>query len=1070
MKNNIFGKVAYFFVTNSKLSVLLLVTILLWGSLSYWFTPKQYNPDIVAPAFQITVQYQGASLAEVHEHVTKPLENIMSDISGVDEVLSQSYNGGTSVVVVKFFIGQPLEESKIKLSQKIRDNMDLKTFGISEPLIKTIDPDFVPVMTVALNSKQLQEVSLRKVGFDVADKLKNIKNIANISVHGGKQRVLEILIDIEKINLLNISLEQIKNAINTNNVIANAGNLEINNKLYPLFINGSIENLEQAKKIVVLNSNNQKIYLEDLAQVSFESLETNDFVRFVSLNADKQKTVFLSLAKKKGSNVSAVTNEVEKYLEKINLPADINYQILRNEGKVAEKEVNGLMFNLLQAIIIVAIILLLFLNLRSALIVSIAIPLTLLAVFITGLMFGKTINRITLFALILSLGLLVDNATVIIENIVRHIKLSKNKKDKPSLAKIIANAVSEVGIGLFLSTVTTLFAFYPMAFVTGMMGPYMGPIPFFVPAALIASLIFAFTLNSWLASVLLKGFYLNKIKNKKNKFLDLKDKLGSFVYAKYEELLNIIFNSPKKQKVILLFSVILLLFSVLLPVFKVVPFRMLPKANKEQFYIYLDLPKGTRIEQTNNIVEKIENFLLNNKEILNIQSFIGQAPIVDFNGLFKGTDSRNNEHQATLRVNLIGSDEMELTSENFVINLRPRIYKLLETEPDARIQLIEDPPGPPVMATMLLKIIGNDKIIRENIAHAFKDKFWKTKEVVDVNTSVEETVVQFDLVVDKIKANEIGVSAFKIIETLRTLFVGEKIGLLHLQDFKEPEYLFIKIDSIDKNSLNDLERIYVSSNSGQKVPLSELIIRKEVVAPSVLYKDNRREVTYISAELGQRSVVYAVIDVMFDIFSYKKNEFTVDKVSLYGINLIHNKTKEMYRLEWGGEWELTLDVFRDLGLAMIIAIFLIYLILVAQFRSYIKPLLIMGTIPLALIGVLPGYAILFFITGLYFNATSMIGVIALAGIVVNNAIIYLEYLELLLSEGENIKTALIKTGVTRMRPILLTSATTVLGSLTIVGDPVWAGLGWSIILGLSFSAVLTLLILPILYNIVFNKK
>ncbi|MBD3300511.1 MAG: MMPL family transporter [Candidatus Moranbacteria bacterium] len=1079
-KNNlgIVGKITEFFLKNRELSILVILALFFWGILSFLIIPKQYNPQIVAPAFNIITEFPGAGSEEVYELITRPMELKLKEVPGVDKIMSQSKEGGVSVVTVLFEIGEDLEKSKISLMQKIEGNLDLKPLGVQEPLIKTIDPDNVPIITIGFSSEKLSEESLRKMAYDVGDRLKHVQGVSEVNLKGGRRKVLRADLDLDKLNGYSISPLQIVNKIKQNNFSSKVGEIETSKNNYRLKIKGNIEGVHDLSNLVILNNNNGEIYLKDLSRVTYSHEKIENYV---NLNSKKgnDPAVYLTIAKTKGSNITKVARDVLDEFEEVKkdpLLNNVKATVVRDDGKVASEAVNTLTKNLFISISIVSFVLFLFLGWRSALIVSIAIPLTLATVFGIGLLAGQTINRITLFALILSLGLLVDSATVVVENIYRFLKKNTNLKNKNKI-DLIARAVDEVGGGLIMSTITTILAFYPMAFVTGMMGPYMGPIPFFVPSALIASLLIAITVNPYLAYVFFNRQKSKKIEKEKegNVFLKIIDKIKK----SYHDFLKFLLENRKKNNLVLVFVLILFVLSLSLPVLKIVKFRMLPKADREQFYVYLDLPKGTNLNETKIKADQVSDYFLSNEEVLNVQNFVGIPPVVDFNGLFKGSEGRNSSSQATLKINLTHPNKRKETSEELVLRMRKDLSNkdFILNNPDLRIKFIEDPPGPPVLSTFLVKVQGEDQTKIEEIAKDLENKVMAIKGVVDVDNSINEDKLEFVYKIQKEKASRLGVNVNDIVQTLNVLLNGSKVGLFHEKNSEnlrkvEEEYIFLRLNKNDRNEFNDFSKINILNNQGEQILLSELVEKSHDDTNSLILSDEKRKTIYVTGEMGKRSVTYASIDMLLGLLEYKlpNGEGEIKKINLSKVVLKDRLTGEEFLISIDGEWKLTLDVFRDLGLAMAVAVFLIYFVLVAQFRSLIEPLIIMGTIPLTLIGVLPGFAILGLVKGVYFNATSMIGVIALSGIVVNNAIILLEYLKDLNKKNYEIKEALLKAGKTRMLPILLTSLTTILASLTIISDPVWEGLAWSIIWGLSLSAFLTLIIFPILYFKIFEKK
>ncbi|MFC1644430.1 efflux RND transporter permease subunit [Patescibacteria group bacterium] len=1073
MKNDklgIAGKLAKIFITNKELSVITIIALFAWGIFSFAIMPKQYNPEIVAPAFNIVTEFPGASSSEVYELITRPMEDKVRELPRVDKIMSQSKSGGVSVVTVQYYIGENLENAKTEISRKIDGNIDLKPLGANDPIIKSIDPNDVPIVTLGITSKNLSKESLRALAMDVKDELKLIDGVSRVDVKGGSKKELRVSLDEERMSFYGIAVNDVIENIGANNVSFKSGTIDGNELNSEISVDGGIVGEKDLGKIVVGNANGVVVYLEDVSIIGYVSEDLDRIVRF-SDREDSSDAVYVAISKIKGTNATKVSNSIELKTEELRdsgvIPGDVVVLALRNDGKVAGEEVKKLTINLFVSVAIVSLVLFLFLGWRSALVVAIAIPLTLAAVFGIGSLAGQTVNRITLFALILSLGLLVDSATVVVENIFRMID-KDNEGDKDTIA---VRAVDEVGNGLIMSTLTTVLAFYPMAFVTGMMGPYMGPIPFFVPAALIASTVIAFTINPFLASFLAKRKSAES--GKKNLFIKTSDKLRNL----YGRALKKILGSEKLRRKILVVTLVLFAVSIILPAVGIVKFRMLPKADKEQFYVYLDLPEYTSVEETNRIVSDVEGMIFEEEEVVSIQSFIGESQVIDFNGLFKGSDSRTGENQATLRVNITHPDEREIKSERLVIELRKKLVRDIEKYPNLRIKLIEDPPGPPVLSTFLIKVQGNNDEKVKDIALDIENMALSIDEVVDVDNSLNEKGLNYSYEINKEKANLSGISSYEIIQTLQVVFDEVPVGLYHENENdevrkSEREFIVVKFEDEDRNEKSDFDKIFVTNRGGEKIPLSELLVKKDFQDSFSIYSNQRRKTVYVSAEMGDRSVTYGAIDGLKELVRYRLPDGKGELVSwsLFGVAYRDVETGEVFEISIDGEWKLTLEVFRDLGTAMAVAIFLIYFVLVAQFKSATVPLLVMGTIPLAMIGVLPGFAILGFVKGIYFNATSMIGVIALSGIVVNNAIILLEYLGDLRKEGMDIKSALLEAGETRFMPILLTSATTILGSLTIISDPVWAGLAWAIALGLSLSSFLTLIIFPILYFIFEEKK
>lgn len=1115
------GKISYFFIKNSQLSILLIITIFVWGLLSFILTPKQYDPKITAPSFQVKLQAPSAESAEFYDRITRVFEDGILDIPTVEDVISQTKEGGSAVITTNFYVGEDEEESNIKLRQKVdelRNNVPSVVNKVESITIKSQDPDDVPIVSIAILSENKSLVELREVAIEFSDILKNVSQVTNVQIHGGEKRELKVTLNPLKLDEYKIDPRIIVTKISQNSYRyfvsdefqeqQDAENRKV------VEINALFQNPEEAENLVITKTAGENINLGDIATIEHAVEEQQSFIRFKDKEIGEQNVVYLSLAKEDGSNITVVSNNIIERIGNLQIPNGVDLQIVRNDGEVANAEIISLTQSLFIAIIIVASVLFLFLGWRPALTAALAIPLTISVVFGVALISGQTINRITLFALILSLGLLVDNATVVVENTVRHLGLI-NKKNRynnndirnPREAKnyAVAKAVGEVGTGLALATLTTLLAFYPMAFVTGMMGPYMGPIPFFVPAALLASLFIALTLNPFIISKLMNkkqegqegaeqliADTKKKVVEIKNTDAEKKEKTGvqgvvGKFFDRYSNTLDKVLSVKKLRHSILWGTLALVLIALSLPIFQIVKFRMLPKDDKEKMFVYLDYKDDATLDKNLELTKEVEDLILNHTDVKSVQTFVSTSPIVDFNGMFRGVTGRIEKNQSTIKINL--KEDRSLKSEEVALELRPVLNSYLEKNKEANLTIVEDAPGPPVRSTAMITVTGENRanVNEENLGKLkqivadFEQIFLNTNGVVDIDTTVREPIQTISYKIDLEKAGSIGLSTFDIIHNLDIALNGRVATLYRDTVDKEKENVFVtfpKEYETDLQKLEDIKINYVPTTKTQinedmyKVQVDNQVRLGDVASLEFVERDNfipsqNKDIAYsVQAEMGERSVTYAAIDVLQEMWDYKlpwtQNSERIS-FSLYEAVYEDKDTGFRYKVTWDGEWELTLDVFRDLGLAMIVAIFLIYAVLVAQFKSFKIGLLILATVPLGLIGVMPGYAILFQINGLYFNATSMIGVIALAGIVVNNAIIMVDYLNQVLKGGIGLKEAIIQTAATRLRPIVLTALTTVLGSLTLVTDPVWAGLGWSIVLGMTFSTILTLFVFPIMY-------
>lgn len=1060
-KLSLAGRMAKAFVKNRQLNLLAILFIVLLGIGGFILMPKAYNPDIVAPAFVITTPFPGATADQVHELITRPMEDAISQLPGIDQLVSQSFDGGQSAVMVQFKVGTSADSAKVALTQKLRDNMDLKPIGASDPSVVTLDPDDVPVMSIAITSHDRSPEALRKLAFAAADEIKHIDGTSVVSVAGGRADNLQIRLDAGKMSQYHIAVSDVMGVLEATNGIYSAEPLQNGNDTATVRISGSIASPEDAAKVVVIPSQDAPVYLGDIADISVGPGEITDAVSLTKKGGQEMPAAYVTVAKLKGANISSVTQGVRAKISEIGKKPEfssVDFQVTRDDGQTAHEEIATLTKHLTISIIVVVVVLMAFLGIRNALIVAIAIPLTLLVSFGVGLFAGQTINRITLFALILALGLLVDDAIVIIENIHRTIKNNPGKNK----STLIVAAVDEVGMGVFMSTVTILLAFIPMAFVSGMMGPYMAPIPFFVSVTMLASLAIAFTINPALTGMFMSG----NDKERENIFVRFMHRIEN----SYARLIGTLVSSRRKKNLVLAGAALLLVASLALPILKIVQFRMLPKADKEQFYIYLDMPQSSSFERTDAVSEKIQGVALGFPNVESVENFTGTPPIADFNGMFKGSFMRSGENQATLKVNLVPHTERNIPSEKIALELRDRLQNdVLSGEPDARIVMVEDPPGPPVRSTFFLKIQGDDQTLIEAAAQDIEQMSKGIQGITDIEDSLSQRSFEKQYKVDTEKAGRLGIQPATIIQTLHASLSGTDVaryGVSSNNQERHPEQQFVtlRMRQEDRSDNSDLSLITVRSAAGAAVPISELLIPDQPEKSSSTATDNRFKTVYVSGEMAERSVIYAVLDLFPKLLHYRLPNGTghVSSWSPLGVTYQDSQWHKM-SVRIDGEWKITLDVFRDLGIAMGAALILIYFVLVVQIRSLMVPLLIMATIPLAMIGVLGGFAILGIAKGTFFNATSMIGVIALAGIVVKNAIIYLNYLDELKARKMALKEALMEAGRIRLLPIILTSLTAILGSLTIIADPVWEGLAWAIIFGLSVSTVLTLVIFPLLY-------
>jgi multidrug efflux pump subunit AcrB len=742
------------------------------------------------------------------------------------------------------------------------------------------------------------------------------------------------------------------------------------------------------------------------------------------------------------------------------LPKDVDIFVTRNDGNKANHAVNELIYHLLISLAIIVVLLIVMLGYKEALIVAFTVPLILSITLFIGMLAGQTINRITLFALILSLGLLVDSAIIVIENIHRHFEIGDKPKEYAAIY-----ATNEIGNPTNIATLAIILAFVPMFFVTGMMGPYMQPIPFNVPVAMIASLLVAYMFTPWAAV----KFLPEHKKSGEHKPFDARE---TKTYKIFFNILNPLLTSTSKRALFFTGLIVLLLGSMALPAFKIVLFKMLPSANKNTFNITIDLPKGSSIDSTKQVSDCVASILSKQKEIKDFEQFIGITGVVDFNGLLRGTSMKRGENVAEIRVNLLPKEEdRKESSIDMVSRLRPVIQKECSFH-NANIKLVEDPPGPPVIATLLMQVFGGDENGRVKLAEEIEKLYKHTKRVVDIDVMRDREIVKYKIIPDREKAAMLGISTDQIAKILGMGLKGAVVSVAHIPSEKEQVGIFVRFDKKARNSIDALDKIKLMSMTTHRlVPLKEVVKVVPVGYDGMITSKDLRPMVMVTGEMDKRGSLYALLDV----FGELKNKgipgykITYDGNPRLNLKAVDTKTGKSYDLIWGGEWELTFDVFRDLGSAFGVAVILIYLLMVAYYKNFRVPRIVLAAVPLTFIGVLPGHAVMNWITlafmgsKTYFTATSMIGFIALAGIVVRNSLLLIDFTNDLIKQGRSINEAVIEAAATRFRPIILTALAIILASFVIVLDPVWQGLAVALIFGVLASTLLSVVVVPVLY-------
>lgn len=1073
---NIAGKVARIFL-ESKITAMIMLAVSLAGIMALFVTAREYNPQIVVPAANIIVAKPGASASEIQNLVVKPLEAIMNSQSGVKHTFGYAA-ADYGVVTVQFDVGQDQERSLVKLYNQLMQNLDRLPAGTMQPLVKPINVDDVPILTLTLSSDTMNDLQLRDISAHVLEQLRNVPGVSFTQLTGGAQRAVNVWIDPSRLSAAGLSLDQVDKMLQGANVSLPIGTLVDNNRDQPLRLSGFVGDAREVGQIIIGAPNGKPVYLKDVAEIQDGAAETDEVSRFAFGPAAAQHAyrgeapaVTIAIAKKAGTNAVVVANAVLKKLESLKrnaIPEGVTVSVTRDDGAKADDAVNTLMEHLGIAIGSVVIILVFFLGWREAAIVTLTVPLILFVVLTVGLIAGQTINRITLFALILSLGLLVDAAIVVVENIHRHMHHGGGKNFKEALI----TATNEIGNPTNIATIAVILAFVPMAFVTGMMGPFMQPIPFNVPVAMIASLFIAYMVVPWAANRWLAGKAAKSLTDRpalEDKAADPKDPLHRAYVAVITPLIR---HSGKRN---LLFIVVagLLIAAMIQPAWQFirpsgingplsamgVELKMLPNDNTNTFLLQVDTPTGSTLAETDRVARAVGDVLSKTRFVTDYQTFLGMTAPVDFAALVRGDMLKRGDNIAQLRVNLTSKHERSTSSHQIVQNLDTALNPVRQAFPRAKIKLYETPPGPPVQSQILAELYGPDyNKLRSAAADVDRD-FAKVYGIINADDTVTSTVDSFHIKVDKEKAALSGVAVGQVAKLLHDYVSGFNIGTVHVDDSREPVNLTVRLPRSQRQTPEQILSIRITNMMGQQIPLSAIATVERTTQDKPIYDRDQHPVVMVGGELLKSSPVYAVLalDKMLD--GKMLSNGIAFKTGNLGFGEAQPDDVVGYHLLWGGEMRLTLDVFRDLGSAFIVALVFIYLMLVGYYKSFVMPLIVMGAIPLTLVGVFPGH----WITQQAFTATSMIGVIALAGVVVRNSLLLIDFIIDYRKQGYGLEQAVIEAGAVRFRPIMLTALAIILGSAIMITDPVFGGLAVSLIFGTFASTVLTLVVIPLMY-------
>ena len=1054
------GRIAHGFIV-SKLTPLVIVAALLLGAFAILETPREEEPQIVVPMLDVFVQMPGASSDEVAQRVTVPMEKLLREVPGVEYIYSISHPG-MSMLVVRFYVGTKEEDAIIRTYNKLYSNFDRIPPGVSQPLIKIRSIDDVPIMALTLWGKGYDGYRLRRIAGELEHSLKQLDDVSETKIIGGQPRQVRVVLDTQRLTAYGLTPAEVSGQLQNANTRGQAGSFARDNREFQVEAGLFFTRLDDLQQVVVGVHVGRPVYLRDVAEKLEDGpAEPDSYVMFANARgsveaspkqnpAGEYPAVTITLAKRKGTNATIIASRVSDKVDALRgfmLPNDLNITVTRNYGETAKDKSDELLKHLLIATLSVTLLIALALGWRESGVVLLAIPVTLALTLAIFYFYGYTLNRVTLFALIFSIGILVDDAIVVVENVVRHFRLPSSRGR--SLAEVAVEAVDEVGNPTILATFAVIAAILPMAFVRGLMGPYMRPIPVGASAAMVFSLMVAFVVSPW-AALRLLGNYASKDAHALHETEGWTTRL-------YRRTMNPLIQDSRRRWMFLGGVVVLLLAAVIFVPLRWVRVKMLPFDNKSEFQVIIDMPDGTPLEQTTRVAQALGHYLGEQPEVTNYQIYAGTSGPYNFNGLVRHYFLRRQPNQADIQVNLLSRHERKAQSHEIARRLRPELDKIAQPF-GARIKVAEVPPGPPVLQTLVAEVYGPDYKGQIELAGQIKRIFQQTPGVVDVDWYVEDPQTKYELKVDLDKAALHGISPADVTRTLQVGLGGTTAGLLHDPQSREDVPIEVRLARPDRSGIENLESLKLPTASGGQIALQEVTNLEQTTIDKSVYRKNLQPVVYVTGDVAgeEESPVYAIMKMSDAIAKIKLPEgYAVKQYK----GTVMPERNDRFAMKWDGEWHITVEVFRDLGLAFAAVLVLIYVLVVGWFRSFKTPLVIMAPIPLTLVGILPAHALM----GAFFTATSMIGFIAGAGIIVRNSIILVDFIELRRSQGMTLEEAVVDAGAVRFRPMLLTAAAVVVGASVILFDPIFQGLALSLMAGEVASTVLSRMAVPVLY-------
>ncbi|QXP54935.1 efflux RND transporter permease subunit [Cellulophaga sp. HaHa_2_95] len=1062
MKEGIAGKIAKVFM-QSKLTVLLMIVFMVVGVYSSFLIPREEEPQIDVPMADIFVGYPGASPTEVESRVIKPLEQLISNIKGVEYVYSTSMKE-QGMVIVQFYVGEDIERSFVKLYNEINKHMDEMPAGVTFPLVKTRAIDDVPMLGLTLWSENYDDYQLNQMGQELEAEIKKINDVAVTHKIGGRNRQLRVVLDKEKLAASGLDFLSVSEMIKANNSQLRAGSFDKNDTEYLVNTGAFLASVTDVENLVVGVQQNQPIYLKQVAKI-IDGPEVPQ--NYVSLGYGKGSAqsadytseypaVTISVAKRKGADAMKIADVIidkVDHLRSTLIPDDVHVEITRNYGETASHKVSELLWHLIGSIFAVTLVVMLAMGWRGGLVVFLSVPITFALTLLSYYMMDYTLNRITLFALVFVTGIVVDDSIIIAENMHRHFKMKRLPFKDAALY-----AINEVGNPTILATFTVIASVLPMAFVSGLMGPYMAPMPIGASIAMILSLFVALTITPYLGYIFLREKDKKGAEEKPEKAVE-----ETFIYKVYNKFERPLLESKNKRWLFLGLTFMVLMATMVLFFTKSVAVKMLPFDNKNEFQVVIDMPEGTTLERTGVVAQEVSQYLATRPEVVNYQNYVGTSAPITFNGLVRHYDLRGGSNMADIQVNLIDKEERAIQSHGIATLMRPDIQKIA-AKYNANIKLVEVPPGPPVLSTIVAEVYGPDYNEQIKIANSVQEILKKTDDVVDIDWMVEADQTEYQFDINKEKAMLYGVAPQQIAYTMNMALSNRAITNLYDEDAVNQVGLILSLDEKEKSTITDISQLKVKSKQGNMVPIADLVTITETIAAKSIYRKNQKRVVYVMADMAGEleSPAYAILGM-----EEKLKEIPLPNgYELNEMYLGQPDYEDNYTVKWDGEWQITLEVFRDLGIAFLGAIILIYILIVGWFQNFKAPIVMMVAIPLSLIGIILGH----WIMGAFFTATSFIGMIALAGIMVRNSVLLIDFINLRTAEGVPLKQACIEAGAVRTTPILLTAGTVVIGAFVILFDPIFQGLAISLMGGTIVSTVLTLLVVPLVYYMIEKKN